>query len=149
MPTRSLDLYATSTPVEVTRSGMHPLTHSDFIDRAVVAFPELGEDVAELAAMPRLQISAIAQRLQRAKGAADWDAYERGIRLVQDSLATADEQLSAELRHSFMKALDFDGERGPIAWAYLSPELQHAWKAVHAELDRLTALPHRAASRKR
>src|SRR5688500_1732909 len=102
-------------------------THSDFVQRVLAAFPDVAEDLASLTQYPTLQASVFAQRLQRAKGAADWDGYERGVRLIEELWAHADEQLDGELRWSVMKGLDFDGPRGPVAWEFLGPELPQAW----------------------
>jgi hypothetical protein len=116
-------------------------THSDLVQRALAAFPEVAEDMARVGDYPGLQASVFAQRLQRAKGAADWDAYDRGVRLIEELLAHADEQLEGELRWNVMKGLDFDGPRGPVAWEFLSPELRQAWTATRRKLDALSALP--------
>ena len=116
-------------------------THSDFVQRFLAAFPDVAEDLASVTDYPGLQASVFAQRLQRAKGAADWDSYERGVRLIEEMLPHADEQLESELTWNVMKGLDFDGPRGPVAWEFLSPELRHAWTATHRKLDALSALP--------
>jgi hypothetical protein len=120
---------------------LHAFTHSDFMHRVVAVFPDVAVDVASVAAYPGLQASVFAQRLQRAKGAADWDAYERGVRLIEELLPHADVQLEAELTWNVMKGLDFDGPRGPVAWEFLGPELRHAWAAARRKLDALSALP--------
>ena len=123
---------------------MPTFAHADFVARALDAFPELAEDFEYDAARPRMQLSAFAQRLQRAKGAADWAAYQRGIQLIAHLWDTADDSLAAGLRSTFMRELDFDGDRGPIAWAYLSAELQRAWSVARKHVDELTTPPRRA-----
>ena len=118
-------------------------THSDFVQRALAAFPDLADDFASVQGMPTLYASVFAHRLQQAKGLADWDAYERGIRLVEQLLNGADDELTRALRWTFMNGLDFDGPRGPVAWQFLSPELQRAWKATRDEVAALSALPRK------
>jgi hypothetical protein len=99
--------------------------------------------------MPTFQIVALAHRLQRAKGEADWDAYERGINLVAELWGRADEQLDRELRWSFVKALDFEGPRGSVAWAYLPREMQLVWTRTQKYLEKLSALPSKAKKKSR
>ena len=120
---------------------MAAFTHDDFLTRTVAAFPELADDIDVCVGMPTLQATALAHRLQRAKGDADWDTYERGIKLVAEFWDQADEQLDRELRWSFIKALDFEGVRGPVAWGYLPPEMQRAWTRSQKYLSELSALP--------
>jgi hypothetical protein len=116
-------------------------THSDLLQRVMAAFPDVAEDLASVADYPTLEASVFGHRLQRAKGAADWDAYKRGVRLIEELWARADEQLDGELRWSVMKGLDFDGPRGAVAWECLGPELRHAWAVTRRKLDALSALP--------
>jgi len=116
-------------------------THADLVQRVLAVFPDVAEDLTSVADYPGLQASVFAQRLQRAKGAADWDAYERGVRLIEALLPQADERLEGELKWNVMKGLDFDGPRGPVAWEFLGPELRHAWAATRRKLDALSALP--------
>jgi hypothetical protein len=124
-------------------------THQDFLARAVAAFPEVAEDLDAYIGRPTLQASVLAHRLQRAKGETDWETYERGIKLIAELWDNADEQLDSELRWSFIRALDFAGVRGPIAWAYLPPDMQRAWTLAQKHLDELSALPHRTKKRAR
>ncbi|HEY9228088.1 MAG TPA: hypothetical protein VIP11_15635 [Gemmatimonadaceae bacterium] len=128
---------------------MAAFTHDDLLARIVAAFPELADDIAACSGMPTLQAAALGDRLQRAKGQADWDAYARGIQLVADLWDNADDQLARELRWSFIKALDFDGVRGPVAWEYLPPDMQRAWSLTRKYLDELSALPRKARKRRR
>ena len=128
---------------------MAAFTHEDFLARAVSAFPELADDIDACVGMPTLQAAALAHRLQRAKGEIDWDTYERGIKLVAEFWDNADEQLDRELRWSFIKALDFAGVRGPVAWAYLPVEMQRAWTRAQKYLDELSALPRKTRKRAR
>ncbi len=123
---------------------MAPFTHDELLACSIAVFPELTEDVSACVGMPTLQVAALGHRLQKAKGEADWDTYERGIKLVAEFWDDADEQLHRELRWSFIKALDFAGVRGPVAWAFLPPDMQQAWTATQKHLDELAALPHKA-----
>jgi hypothetical protein len=128
---------------------MHRITHSEFLARVRDAFPDLSPDLDSVAAYPTLQAAVLAQRLQRAKGEGDWDCYERGIRLVAEALRDAEPELARTLGWSFVKGLDFEGTRGPIAWALLPPELQRAWAATRRKLDALSALPRKLKGRRR
>ena len=119
-------------------------TQSDFVERALAMFPELAADFASIAEYPTLHAGIFADRLQRAKGAADWDSYERGIRLIEELLPDADAELETSLRWRVMRALDFDGPRGPVAWEILGPELQHAWRSTRERLAKLTELPKKS-----
>ena len=126
-----------------------PFAYPDFLRRAVDAFPELAQEFEDIGPYPTLHVSAFGRRIQEAKGAADWDGYARGIRVVTELWPRADEELSRLLCFTLMKALDFDGARGPIAWDMLPVELQRAWQATRKSLDQLTARPARAKKSKR
>jgi len=119
-------------------------THSDFVGFALDEFPELRDDFESVTGMPTLYASIFAQRLQRAKGSADWDSYARGIRLVERLWDSPDPALVRALRWGVMKGLDFDGPRGPVAWEYLNPELRRAWESTRKEIEALSALPRKA-----
>lgn len=127
----------------------HRITHAEFIVGVRVAFPDLTPDLDSVAGYPALQVSALAQRLQRAKGHGDWDTYGRGIQLAADALRHGDHELERTLRWSFVKALDFDGTRGPVAWTLLPPELQRAWQATRGKLEALTAPPKKSKGPRR
>ena len=124
------------------------LTQSDFLRLAIDAFPELAEEFRDIGAYATLQVSAFARRVQQAKGAADWDGYERGIRVVQALWPRADPALSRALGFTLMKGLDFAGPRGKLAWDRLPPELQRAWCTTRKHLDKVTALPRKAKGRR-
>jgi hypothetical protein len=124
-------------------------TYSDFVRLAVDTFPDLAEEFRYIGQYPTLQVSAFAERMQRAKGAADWDGYERGVRVVSELWPRADHQLSQALSFTLMKALDFDGPRGKVAWDLLPPDLQGAWRMTRKHLDELTALPRKTKGRRR
>ena len=125
-----------------------PYTHSDFVRLALAEFPELADDFASVEGMPTLYASIVSGRLQRAKGDADWDTYERGIRLIERLWDSPDPDLSGALRWGVMKGLDFDGPRGPLAWEYLNPELRRAWESTRNYLDALSALPRKSKGKK-
>jgi len=127
---------------------MTAFTHDDFLTRVVAAFPELADGIDAFVGSPTLQAAALAHRLQRAKGHADWDTYERGIKLVAEFWDQSDEQLERELRWSFIKALDFEGVRGPVAWGYLPLEMQRAWTRSQNYLAKLSALPRKKRKRR-
>ena len=123
-------------------------SHSDFVERVLTAFPDLAPKFASVAEYPTLHGGIFANRLQRAKGAADWDSYERGIRLIEALLPQADAELESTLRWRVMRRLDFEGPRGPIAWEYLGPELRRAWTATHRRIADLQALPKKTKGRR-
>jgi hypothetical protein len=52
------------------------------------------------------------------------------------------------LNVSFLEHIDFDGPRGPTAWALLSPELQDGWRVMRAYNERV-AQHGKPASRRR
>ena len=124
-------------------------TQSDFLRLAVTAFPDLAEEFEHIGGYWTLQITAFGRRMQQAKGAADWDGYERGVRVITELWPRADDHLSKALSFTLMKALDFDGPRGQLAWDLLPLELQRAWRATRKSLDQLTALPKKAKKRAR
>jgi hypothetical protein len=127
---------------------MQLLTHSDFVRLALAEFPELREDLEAVEEMPTLAASIFASRLQRAKGTADWDSYERGIRLLASLWESADPALQTALGWGVMKGLDFEGPRGPVAWEYLTSELRQAWQSTHGKVEALTALPRKGKNRR-
>ena len=69
-------------------------TTSDFVRSALTEFPELAGDFDSVEGMPSLYGSIFAERLQRAKGSADWDSYARGIRLIEHLWESPDPELS-------------------------------------------------------
>lgn len=123
-------------------------THSDFVRLALATFPDLADDFASVEGMPTLYASIFGERLQRAKGSADWDTYARGIALIERLWDSPDQALSTALRWGVMPRLEFDGPRGPVAWEYLNPELRRAWESTHKELQARRALPRKTKSQK-
>jgi hypothetical protein len=126
-----------------------PFTHADFVRIALGAFPDLAEEFSDIREYPTLQVAALGERMQRAKGNADWDSYERGVRIVDELRQSADEQLYKALSFSLMRALDFEGPRGTLAWDLLTPDLKRAWQSARKELDERTALPRKSRNRRR
>jgi hypothetical protein len=118
-----------------------PYVAEDFCRMALVEFPELREEFEYNEGLLHVQMGAFAQRLQEAKGTADWDAYARGVRLAHELWQRPDEALLNALNVSFLEHLDFTGPRGPHAWGLLTPELQHGWRAMQKYLSDLAALP--------
>jgi hypothetical protein len=118
-----------------------PYTHANFTRLALEAFPELSEDFAAFIDSPRLQLSAFGRRLQGAKGDGDWDAYARGVRLVAELWRRPDHDLNGAIGFTLMKALDFDGPRGPRAWDCWPADLQRvALDSARARCAQVTAL---------
>ena len=124
-------------------------THSDFVRLALAEFPELAEDFDASADYPRLQMSAFARRLQRAKGEGGWDAYGRGARLAAELWRRPDHDLHGELSFTLMKALDFEGPRGALAWDLWTRDLQRAWLATRRQIEELTARPKKVKGKRR
>ena len=123
-----------------------PQTQADFVRLALAEFPVLREEFADVDGLLHLQMHAFTRLMQRAKGAADWETYRRGVRLAAELWRRPDEALLNALNVSFLEHLDFDGPRGPEAWSRLTSELQHGWKAMKAYNDRVAA--HYAPPRK-
>ena len=71
-----------------------PCSHADFVKRVLDEFPDLTDEFSSIASLPTLHASVFARRPQRAKGATNWDAYERGIRLVAELWVSADPTLA-------------------------------------------------------
>jgi hypothetical protein len=124
-------------------------TQSDFVRLAVTAFPDLAEEFEHIGDYSTLQVAAFGRRMQQAKGAADWDGYERGVRVITELWPRADEHLSKALSFTLMKALDFDGPRGQAAWDLLPLEVQRAWRTTRKSLDQLSAFPKKTKKRAR
>ena len=124
-----------------------PFKQPDFVRLALAEFPTLREEFESFAGQPSFAGSIFATHLQRAKGDADWDSYERGIRLIERLWDIGDAELDAMLRWNVMKGLDFEGPRGSVAWAYLTPELQRAWQSTRNRLEALSALPSKTKRR--
>jgi hypothetical protein len=108
---------------------------------ALEEFPELADDFGAITAYPRLQVAAFGHRLQRARGDRDWDTYTRGVRLVAELWRRPDHDLHGAIGFTLMKALDFDGARGPRAWDLWPADLQRAWHSTRRELDALKSPP--------
>jgi hypothetical protein len=104
----------------------------DLVDRIAEAFPELQEDLEEDAGFPHLQMGHLARIAQRAKGAGEWDRYERCTRVADDLWRDGDDELRNVVGVSFLEHLDFAGARGPEAWSHLSADLQRQWQALQA-----------------
>ena len=124
-----------------------PYTADDFRRMALTEFPELGDDFEYNEGLLHVQMGSFAQRLQEAKGAADWDTYHRGVRLANELWRRPDEALLNALNVSFLEHLDFDGPRGPYAWTLLTPELQHGWRAMQQYLKDLAKVSKKKRKR--
>ena len=114
---------------------MAQLTVADFARMALAEFgsdPDLREDFADYDGLPHVQMGAFARLMQRAQGAADWAAYERAAALADALWRGADDELRNALSVSLLEHLDFDGPRGPAAWALLGPRLQAGWREITA-----------------
>jgi hypothetical protein len=116
---------------------------------ALAEFPELVDDFDSVDGMPTLYASIFGERLQRAKGSADWDNYACGIRLIERLWNSPAPRSQRALRWGEMKGLDFDGPRGPVAWDCLNPELRRAWASTHKRIEALAAVPRKAKPQKR
>jgi hypothetical protein len=124
-----------------------PYLQADFVRLLLAEFPELGQEIINADGLLHLQMHAFARRMQRAKGAADWSVYKRGVRLADELWARPDADLRNALNVSFLEHLDFDGPRGADAWARLTSELQHGWQEMRAYNERIAL--HSAPTRKK
>jgi len=125
------------------------VSFEEFCTRVIEFFPELRDEFSHLADIPMLRMTAFSRHVQEAKGAADWDGYQKGIGLVDAVWPKADTELERRIKRSFLAHIDFDGPRGSTAWEYLSPELRHAWTAVNNAREALRELPRKVKSTKR
>ena len=111
---------------------MTRVTLAEFPALALARFPALAEEFADYDGLAYLQMAAVAHLAQRAKGRAAWDEYTAIVRFVDELWGQADEGLHNAINVSFLEHVDFEGPRGPSAWACLPPRLQRAWRAMDA-----------------
>ena len=97
---------------------------SDFVRLALAEFPHLRGEFEESDGLLHLQMHAFTRLMQRAKGAADWNTYKRGVHLAEELWSGADEDVRNALNVSFFEHLDFEGSRGAEAWQHLTSALQ-------------------------
>lgn len=108
------------------RTDLRRLLSDEF---PAAAFPDLAQELVEADGLLHLEMGAFASFMQRAKGRADWESYRRGAQLADTLWGNSDPALLNALRVSFLEHLDFNGPRGPAAWALLTPRLQVAWRS--------------------
>jgi hypothetical protein len=107
-------------------------TLTNFSIIALAEFPELREEFDDFDELPFVQMGVLARLIQGAKGRGDWETYGRAAHLADRLWGGADAGLHNALNVSFLEHIDFDGSRGPQAWALLSPRLQQAWRVMTA-----------------
>jgi hypothetical protein len=117
-----------------------PYGHSEFVQMALLEFPELREEFEDFDGLLHVQMGAFARLVQGAKGQAAWDVYERAVRLADTLWTHADPSLQNALNVSFLENIDFEGSRGRTAWGYLSPSLRVGWRLMK-EYNELLAAP--------
>jgi len=122
---------------------MEHLSFPDFRAAVLTEFPQLANDFEGDDDLPYVQLGVFAKFTQAAKGRADWDTYERCVRIADRLLARASGDLENALHIAYLEHLDFDGPRGPKAWSLLSPELQAAWRRITRANEKLAALPRK------
>ena len=113
---------------------MASFTHADFTHLAVAAFPDLGAEFEDAGGMVHLEMGAFARRVDEARRAGHWEAYDRGVRLADRLRAAADEELANAHGVSFLEHLEFDGPSGAAAWEWLPPWLQAERSALDAAM---------------
>jgi hypothetical protein len=111
----------------------------DFSRMALAEFPELAEEFEEWAELLHLKMGAFARITQGAKGEGDWEKYDRCVRLADELFGRTTPDLENALNVSYLEHLDFDGPRGPKAWARLTPRLKVGWKEMQQYLEDLAA----------
>jgi hypothetical protein len=111
---------------------MSQFTLTNFPITALAEFPELRQEFEDFDGLPFVQMGALARLIQGAKGRGDWDTYGRAAHLADTLWGRGDADLHNALNVSFLEHIDFDGPRGPHAWALLSPRLQRAWRSMTA-----------------
>src|SRR5262245_60139575 len=109
---------------------MADATFADFERLVVTDFPELKELFEDNSDLPYMRVGSLAQVMQRAKGAGDWDAYRRAVRVVDELFRNPDKELWNALHVSLLENIDFGGPRGKDAWAMLTPRLQAGWRDI-------------------
>lgn len=109
----------------------------DFVRMAIEEFHELHEWLQENEGLLHVQVGALADITQRAKGRGDWDVYARAIALADTLYRSASPDLENALNVSFLEHLDFAGPRGSKAWQVMTPGLRNGWIAMQRYLDDL------------
>ena len=140
---------AKPTPLVMAKDTGRPYDRSAFVQLALAEFPSLREEFAEDDGMLHLQMHALTRLIQRAKGAGEWATYKRGVHLATELWKNPDAELRNALNVSLLEHLDFEGERGPVAWACLPTDLQRAWQAMAAYNAALVTLGDRATRKRR
>jgi hypothetical protein len=116
-------------------------TSREFIAAALQELPEARDDAGSFEGLPHVQISALAEIAQRAKGAGEWRKYRQVLDLVDRFLPEADDELRNAIHVSFLECLDFIGPRGAQGWKLMSPRLQSAWKDIITYNEKLLGQP--------
>jgi len=126
---------------------MELLSFPDFRTAVLAEFPQLHDAFEGDDERPHIQVAAFAAFTQAAKGRADWNTYERCVRIADRLFARAAGDLANALYVSYLEHLDFDGPRGPNAWSLLPSELQAAWRRITKSNERLMKLPRKKKGR--
>ena len=108
-------------------------SYEDFRRAVLDEFPALAEAFEEDSSLPYIDVEAFATFTQRAKGRGDWARYQGCVQLAH---------------RFYLEHLDFDGQRGPQAWKYLTPTLRAAWRRIADSNARASALPHKPKKRR-
>ncbi len=122
---------------------MDLLSFPDFRAAVLAEFPQLSDEFQGDDDIPHVQLGVFARFTQAAKGRADWQTYERCVRIAGCLFARASGDLESALYVAYLEHLDFAGERGPKAWSLLTPELQAAWRRITRSNEKRAALPHK------
>ena len=118
---------------------LNPYGQADFVRLLLTEFAELDEEISNADGLLHLQMHAFTRLMQRAKSAADWSVYKRGVHLANELWVRPDADLRNALNVSFFEHLDFDGPSGADAWARLTSELQRGWQEMRAYNDRIAS----------
>lgn len=113
---------------------------------ALDEFPNLRDEFEDSDGLLHLEMHAFTRLMQRAKGAADWDTYKRGVHLAEELWSRADDDVRNALNVSFLEHLDFEGPRGTEAWQHLTSALRAGWIAMKEYNDALASHPGRAGN---
>ncbi|HYT69937.1 MAG TPA: hypothetical protein VEK78_01065 [Gemmatimonadales bacterium] len=126
---------------------MERLSFPAFRAAVLTEFPQLSDDFEGDDDLPYVQLGAFAKFTQAAKGRADWNTYERCVRITDRLFARASGDLENAFYVAYLEHLDFDGPRGPKAWSLLTPELQSAWRRITTSSEKRAALPRKKKGR--
>ena len=104
-----------------------PLSYEQLRETVFAAFPDLRPPSEADYHVSDEFLRGFAERAQEARGAGDWQTFDRCIGIVHRFLNDADQELEHLLPSGYLVHLQFDGPNGAEAWRRLPASLQSAW----------------------